>query len=208
MKKNLCFCLVSLIIFLSGCRKPVSQVIVYVSHDQIYSEPILKEFEKSTGIKVKAVYDLEATKTTGIVNRLIAEKDYPRCDVFWNNEIVRTILLKDKGLLSPYKSPNAQEIPEKFKDRDGYWTGFAARARIIIYNKNLLSEKEIPKSIYDLLDPHFKGKIAIANPLFGTTSTHSAALFSYLGEEKAKEFFQKLKENGVLIVHGNSIVKD
>lgn len=193
----------------SGCQKKYSsEVIVYVAHDQIYSEPILKEFEKETGIKVKAVYDLEATKTTGIVNRLIAEKDFPRCDVFWNNEIARTILLKDKGILAPYFSPNAKDIPPKFKDKDGFWTGFAARARIIIYNKNLLSEEESPKSIYDLLNPEYRGKISLANPLFGTTSTHASALFSYLGENKAKEFFQKLKENKVLIVHGNSIVKD
>ncbi|MCM8765694.1 MAG: extracellular solute-binding protein [Candidatus Omnitrophica bacterium] len=192
-----------------GCQKKYSsEVIVYVAHDQIYSEPILKEFERETGIKVKAVYDLEATKTTGIVNRLIAEKDSPRCDVFWNNEISRTIMLKDKGILSPYYSLRAKDIPDKFKDKDGFWTGFAARARIIIYNKNLLPEEEIPQSIYALLNPKYRGKIALANPLFGTTSTHASALFSYLGEEKAKEFFQKLKENKVLIVHGNSIVKD
>jgi iron(III) transport system substrate-binding protein len=201
--------LISLVIFLAGCARTHHQeVVIYVSLDQVYSEPVLKDFEKNTGIKVKPVYDLEATKTTGLVNRLIAEKNHPRCDVFWNNEIARTIMLKEKGILAPYKSSSAQDIPEKFKDPQGYWTGFAARARVIIYNKKLLKKEETPQSIYDLLNPRFKGKISLANPLFGTTSTHSAALFSYLGEEKAKEFFRQLKENQVILVHGNSIVKD
>jgi len=210
--KRICCGLISLVaifIFLSGCNQTTARkVIIYVSLDQAYAEPILKEFEKSTGIQVKAVYDFEATKTTGIVNRLIAEEKYPQCDVFWNNEVARTIMLKDKGMLAPYKSVNAADIPKIFKDPDGYWSGFAARARVIIYNQELLKKEEIPQSIYDFLNPRFKGKIALANPLFGTTSTHAAALFSYLGDEKAKEFFLGLKNNAAILVNGNSLVKD
>ena len=52
------------------------------------------------------------------------------------------------------------------------------------------------------------GQFTIANPLFGTTSTQAAALFSFLGDEKAKEFFSALKTNGVIISQGNSVVKD
>ncbi len=101
-----------------------TSVIVYTSHDHIYSEPALNAFEQKTGVKVKALYDVEAAKTTGIVNRLLAEKNHPRCDVFWNNEHSRTIVLKHKGLLTPYHSPSAAEIPAQFKDADGYWAGF------------------------------------------------------------------------------------
>ena len=60
------------------------EVVIYTSVDQVFSEPILNGFEKAKGIKVKAVYDVEASKTAGLVNRLIAEKDRPKCDVFWN----------------------------------------------------------------------------------------------------------------------------
>jgi iron(III) transport system substrate-binding protein len=201
--------IILILIFSSLClgyKKNV--VIVYSCWDQVYSEPILKEFERKTGIKVKAIYDIEATKTTGLVNKLIAEKKYPRCDVFWNNEIARTILLKNMGILSPYISPNSKTIPEKYKDKDGYWTGFAARARVIIYNKNLVKRNEIPKSILELTNPKWKNKAAIANPLFGTTSTHMTALFVLFGKKKAKEFFKKIKENKIIITFGNSIVKD
>jgi hypothetical protein len=90
-------CLVLLLFALVNCRDKKTdqeQVVIYTSLDKIFSEPILKAFERQAGIKVLDVYDSEATKTTGLVNRLIAEKNNPRADVFWNSEIGRTIVLK------------------------------------------------------------------------------------------------------------------
>lgn len=184
------------------------QVVLYTALDQIFSEPIIQDFEQKTGIKVKVVYDTEAAKTTGLVNRLIAEKDNSNADVFWNNEIARSILLKDKGILAPYLSIQAADIPEQFKDKDGFWTGFAARARVLIYNKDLVKADDLPKSIFDLSDVKWNGKFALANPLFGTTATHCAALFVALGDEKAKQYFQSLEANGVVMVPGNSVSRD
>lgn len=189
-------------------RPEKNVVVVYVSHDQDLSEPILKRFESATGVKVLALYDTEATKTVGLVNRIIAEKDNPQADVFWNNEPMRTVKLKDLGLLEPYCSVNGADIPENFKDKDCYWFGFAARARVIIYNTNLIRKEEAPKSIYDFIDPKWKGKACIANPLLGSTSTHVALLFAFLGEEEAKELLKKMKENEVKIVESNSMVRD
>jgi len=202
--------IVILSLFLTaGCTENrQNQVVVYTSHDQIYSEPILSDFEEKTGIRVRAVYDVEATKTTGIVNRLIAEKKHPRCDVFWNNENSRTIVLKNRGLLSPYNSPPGADIPARFRDPEAYWTGFGARARVIIYNTALVKPEEIPRSIFDFTKEDWKGRFAMANPLFGTTATHAAALFCLLGEEKAKQFFADLKANQVIIAQGNSVVRD
>jgi len=204
--------LVLIALSLAGCSKeqPAAQqeVVVYTSLDKVFSQPVLEEFERKTGIKVKAVYDSEATKTTGLVNRLIAEKLNPRADVFWNSETGRTIVLKQKGVLAPYKSPSAADIPATFKDSQGYWSGFGARCRILIYNKNLIKDKELPKSIFELAQAKYKGKVSLAYPLFGTTATHAAALFANLGEAKAKEYFEALKANDVMITDGNASSRD
>ena len=69
-----------------------------------------------------------------------------------------------------------------------------------------MNEDERPKSIYDLADPKWKGKIGIARPVAGTTATHAAVLFATLGEEKAKEFFRNLRANNVQILGGNKQV--
>lgn len=200
-----------LLISMSGCKSKDSkqqEVVVYTSLDKVFSQPILEAFEEESGIKVKAVYDSEATKTTGLVNRLIAEKDNPRADVFWNSETGRTIVLKKKGVLTPYISPSAVDIPDTFKDPQGYWTGFGARCRILIYNTDLLKPGELPKSIFELTEPKWKGKVSLAYPLFGTTSTHSAALFVLLGDEKARAYFEALEANDVKITDGNASSRD
>ncbi len=185
-----------------------NEVVIYTSVDQIFSEPVLKRFEKETGIKVKALYDVEASKTVGLVNRLIAEKQNSKCDVFWNSEVSRTIQLKKGGLLEQYKSPHWEVFPETFKDKEQYWTGFGARSRVLIYNKNLLSENELPASIFELTEPEWKGKVTIAYPLFGTTATHVAALYSLLGAEKTESYLKALVENSVVVVDGNGKTRD
>ena len=119
-----------------------------------------------------------------------------------------SLVLKRRGVLTPYLSPSAEDIPEQFKDKEDYWTGFAARARVIIYNKELVSEEEAPKSILDFTKSEWQGEVAIANPLFGTTATHAAALFVELGEEKARHYFESLKENKAVVVESNSVVRD
>ena len=203
------FLITTLVILAIGCaKKEEKKVVIYTSLDQIFSEPVLKAFEKNSGIRVKAVYDVEAAKTTGLVNRLIAEKNNPQADVFWNSEVGRTLILKKKGILQPYRSPSAENIPGQFKDPQGYWTGFAVRARVIIINTDLVKSEQEPESIFDLVRTNLKGETAIANPLFGTTSTHSAALFVKLGEEEARQYFMDLRANDVAIVDGNSVVRD
>ena len=198
---------VFVLMVLMNCTKNDEEVVVYTSVDQIFSEPVLKGFEEETGITIKAVYDTEETKSTGVLNRLIAEKDNPQCDVFWSGDPVRTIVLKNKAITAPYHSAIADDIAPVFKDAENHWTGFSARARVLIYNKDLLNESNVPKSIFDLTNEIFKGKVAIANPLFGTTTFHISALFVALGDEKAKQFLTDLKKNEVVIATSNGDVK-
>ena len=191
---------------ISACAPGTPEVVVYTALDELYSKPILDAFEAETGIRVRALYDTEASKTTGLVSRLMAERYRPRADVFWNNEVAQTILLKNADALDAYESPNAEPIPASFKDSDRYWTGFAARARVIIYNTNLTEAP--PQSLRAFADPKWKGKLAIAKPLFGTTATHIAALFSTWGDENAAAFLESLLENVVAILAGNATVRD
>ena len=199
---------ISIVLMLAACGKQpgenhggaANEVTIYVSTSRVFSEPILRAYEQKTGVKVNAVFDTEETKSTGLANKLLAEKNNPQADVFWSNEPVRTLVLKGRGVLAPYKSPSAGGIPDTFKDTDGYWTGFSARSRVIVYNTNLVKTEDAPKSIYDLTDPKWKGQVAIADPRFGSTSFHVAALYAELGDDKADEFFRNLKANGVKIV--------
>ena len=161
-------------------------VIIYTSQDQVYAEPILKEFERKSGIKVRAVYDSEAVKTVGLVNRLIAEKDHPQCDIFWNNEELRTRQLAARGVFDK-------------------WVAVGCRSRRIAVNTNKLSFAEAPHSLGELTNGIWRGKVALAYPLFGTTATHFLALRQAWGDARWQSWCRALAANKPFLVDGNSM---
>lgn len=202
---------------MKGKSKPV--VILYCAQDQTYAEPLLKQFEQETGIRVKAVYDSEAVKTVGLANRLLAERSHPQCDVFWGNEELRTRLLA------------AQDV---FRETNG-WAAFGHRSRRIVVNTNLVSLAEptpspsqegspnttrpdissppgrgqgwvAPSSLWDLTNAIYRGKVALAYPQFGTTGTHMHALRQRWGETNWLAWCRALVANQAKLVDGNSVV--
>jgi iron(III) transport system substrate-binding protein len=182
------------------------EVVVYAALDREFSEPVLDDFEKSAGVKVLPKYDVESTKTVGLTAAIIEEAGRPRCDVFWNNEILNTLRLEEKGLLDTYMSPVATSFPEMYRSPVGAWHGFAGRARVLIVNTKLVQDDERPQSILDLADPKWKGKVGIARPIAGTTATHVACLFAAWGDDKAQEFLRSLRANDVQVLGGNKQV--
>jgi iron(III) transport system substrate-binding protein len=171
---------------------------VYCALDEQFSRPLLERFARELGIAVATRYDTEAAKTVGLVSAIVEEQQHPRCSVFWNNELANTVRLAQMGLLEPYASPAAEDVPAMFRDPEHRWTGFAARARVLIVNTELLPDrKDWPTSYRDLADPRWKGRCAVARPLTGTTLTHFTALRRALGDDGFERFFELLQQNDV-----------
>jgi iron(III) transport system substrate-binding protein len=191
----------------AGCRSKGREVVPYTSVDQVFSEPVFRAFESQNGIRVRSVFDTEETKSTGVLNRLIAEANNPQADVFWSGDPVRPFLLIKRGMVEPYVSPNAAGLPAGLRAPDGTWTGFAARARVLLVDKSRVSAAEMPASIRDLTNEKWRGKATMANPLFGTTTMHVAALFATWGDENARKFLNDLKANALRIASSNGEVK-
>lgn len=179
-------------------------VTVYCAADDVHADPILQAFVRDTGIQLRDVqYDTEANKTVGRVQALRMEKDHPRADVFWNNEPLHTMRLAEEGHFEPYRSPSAEDIPARFRDPQDRWTGFAARARCLIVNSQVVPAAETPQSMDDLLDPKWKRRGSFSRPLAGTAMTHVAVLFSVLGKEKALAWCRGIQANAVEFPNGN-----
>ncbi len=201
------FALVSVFALACGSGSGEGEVVVYTSVDQVFSEPVFRSCEERLGLRVRGVFDTEETKSTGILNRLLAEADHPQADVFWSGDPVRPFLLDERDLIDPYVSPEAAAVPVGFRAEDGTWTGIAARARVLLVNRELLSEWDRPDSIRDLADPRWRGQSAIANPLFGTTTMHVAALAVIWGVDEARAFLEALQDNQVRVASSNGEVR-
>ncbi len=185
-------------------REPL-QVVVYTALDEEFSRPVFEEFTRQTDITVLGKFDTESTKTVGLTQAIFAEHARPRCDVFWNNEIVNTLRLDRKGLLARYETVAASSFPGQYRSANSRWYGFSARARVLVVNTELVSEASRPTSIVDITARQWKGRVGIAKPLAGTTATHAACLFAVWGQERTKEFFRAAKKNA-RVMAGNKHV--
>ena len=198
--------LVLVLVLLLGCPSSPGQksVTVYCAADREFAEGLFQAFEKETGVRVDAKWDTEANKTTGLGQAIAAEKDRPRCDVFWDNELLQTLLLVKQGALAPLP----KELEGRSPVHGDNWIGFAARARILLVNTAVVATADRPRSVRDLADARWKGRTGIANPIFGTTQDHVAALFAKLGEDEGKKLLAALKANEIAICAGNADVKN
>jgi iron(III) transport system substrate-binding protein len=190
---------------LAGCGPPEPDVVLYCALDQAHSEPIVALFEQQTGLDVEAYYDVEASKSVGLRRRLQAEVDRPLCDVFWNNEPVQTVVLARQGLLQAHDSPAAAGIPAQFRDAGHLWTGFAARARVLIVNTERLPDAAArPRRTQDFLLPQHGNRCGMARPLTGTTAAHAGWWLSTLGHDATFALLQSLLDNQVHFGPGNA----
>lgn len=188
------------------CAPAFSQVVVYTSTDQEYAEVVLREAKAAIGQQANGVFDAESSKTVGLERRLLAERDKPKADLFWNSEFLRTHRLDKQGVLAPTVVDKAFAIPGNLTA--SHSVGVGVRSRVIAVHTASVKDADRPRRLEDLADPRFKGKVAIARPLFGTTSTHFAALHAQWGAAKFTTFLQALKKNDVAILPGNGDVRD
>ncbi len=191
-----------------GCvRQPEDAVVIYSAADREYAAPILAAFaRRHQPVEVVPQFDVESTKTVGLVTRIESEASRPRCDVFWNNEIMHTLRLEQQGLLQPIDWELPTNWPRHMRGPNGHWVGIAARARVLLVNRERLPDAaQWPSSVAELADPKWQGQCGVAVPLFGTTATHFAVIAQRLGDSSAAEFFQSVKENA-LVLAGNKQV--
>lgn len=190
----------------TGCPKSVPRVVVYCAQDREFAEGVFADFRIGGGPAVTPKFDTEANKSVSLAAELEQEAGRPRCDVHWNNEILGTIRLARRGVYDRYESPAAAPYPDWTRPADRTWQAFAARARVLIVNTNLVTEGDRPRRLLDLGQPKWKSRVAMAKPQFGTTATHAACLFEALGPDAAKAFYRGLQANDVVVVPGNKQV--
>ena len=191
-KNNWLFvCYLCALFFLPGCsKKQEREVVVYTAQDQVYAEPIFQDFTRQTSIQVRPLFDSEAVKTVGLANRLLAEKNRPQADLFWGNEELRARQLE---LQNVFQETNRLAV-------------FGFRTRRIVVNTNFLSLSQAPRSLIEITNVQWKGKVALAYPMFGTTATYFLALRSLWGTNAWETWCRALQDNKPFLVDGNSVV--
>jgi iron(III) transport system substrate-binding protein len=142
----------------------------------------------------------------GLVEMIARERDNPRCDVFWNNELLGTLALAEQNLLEPYQGEGYTRIPDRFKDPQGRWTGFAARLRVWIINTDL--HAATTDAIAETLEQDDLSRVTIAKPLYGTTRTHYTVLWDHLGPDALKFMHNDWRQRELIEAPSNGRTMD
>lgn len=196
-------------VLLGGCSGSTDQtgpggstLVLYCGTDREIAQDLIDRFEAETGIRVEAKFDTEAAKAVGLVQAIRQEKANPRCDVFWGGGPVFCTILADEGCLAPAPDDLIRAHGTAPRDAKGRWLGFAASYRVLVINTDVFGTESRPHSYLDLTNPKYKGRVGIANPLFGGMSGQVAAMFEVLGPDEARKWLEGLKANDCAMCAG------
>ncbi|MCI0372475.1 MAG: extracellular solute-binding protein, partial [candidate division NC10 bacterium] len=177
---------------------------LYSARKEELIRPAIEAFQKETGIRVTFL----TGKAGELARRIELERGNPHGDLFLGTAAGITELLRQKGLLEPYASPYAREIPEEFRAADHTWVGITGRVRVLIYNTDRVKPAEAPESYFDLAAPRWKGQVAVASLGERTTVSWLAALMALKGETATRQYVDALRANGLKVLKSNTEVRN
>lgn len=179
-----------------GDAGPKEKVTFICSPQEDYCQLVAAEFTKATG------YPANYVRLSGgeAVARLSSTGETPEFDAWFGGGAEGHLAAYDEGFIEEYVSKNAADIPDEYKDADGRWSGIYIGALSFCSNTDVLKEigADAPESWKDLLDPAFKGNVAMAHP--GTSGTAYMALWTQVelndgDQDKALDYFKDLHTN-------------
>ncbi|SHK00599.1 iron(III) transport system substrate-binding protein [Anaerobranca californiensis DSM 14826] len=207
MKKILALIsLIFVVLVAVGCSQQggndTNELVVYSSRNETFVQQLLDKFQDETGITVRALHAGE-----GVFNRIKEEKNNVQGDIIIANDIGALEHLRMEGLLQGYKPQNVESIPEQFRAEDNSWIALSARTRVFIYNKDLITEEEMPKTVWELTDEKWKGQFAITRGGNGGMIGHVSALRYEWGDEKTSQWLSIIKDNAGAIMQGHGDIR-
>jgi len=184
-------------------KAEAKELVLYSGRKEKLLQPVLDAFTKETGIKVI----LRAGGSSELANTVMEEKNNPQADAFIGNDAGTLEMMRKEGLLQSYDSEAVRKVPANLKSEDNTWVGVSARARVIIYNTNLVKENELPKSVFELTDPKWKGQVAMAKSSNESLIGHVTAIRVLKGDKAAEDFLKGLLANQVKVLKGHTEVR-
>lgn len=179
-------------------------LVVYSGRSEALIQPVIDAF-RAQYPEVEIL--LKSGNNSELANALLEERNNPQADVFVTTELVTIQTLAAENVFESYRPQAADQIPAEFLGDGNLWVGLTRRARVIMYNTDLVSEEEAPNSIFDLTDPKWRGQIALAGSTNGSMQAQIAAMRQLLGEKATEAWLAGLIENEATFFGGHTDVR-
>lgn len=185
---------VALLLLTSACAFGIGSggdgLVVYSGRSESLVKPLLKAFEKSTGIELEVRY----AGTSELAAQLLEEGGNRKADVFFAQDAGALGALQAEGILAPLPQDIVAMVPAKYRSSAGDWVGTSGRARVVAYNPDKVAAADLPKSVFELTDPKWKGRIGIA-PANASFHAFVTGMRVAAGDARTKTWLEGLKAN-------------
>lgn len=178
------------------------ELVVYSSRNENFMKPLMEKFETDTGITVKLLSGKDE-----IINKIKEEGDNAHADILISNDVGALEHLRQNNFLQGYDAKGIESIDEKYRAEDNSWYGLSARTRVFMYNKDAISEEDMPKTIAALADDQWKDQFAITRGGNGSMIAHVSALRNEWGDEKTLDWLNAIKNNAKIITDGHGDIR-
>jgi len=178
-------------------------LVLYSGRNENFVQPVIDSFTAATGIEVEVRYG----GTGDLATTITAEGGSTPADVFWAQDPAFIGGIARQGLLAELPSDVLGLVEPRYSDDDGRWVGITGRSRVLVYNTDLVTEDELPDSVWDLVEPEWNGRLGVA-PTNGSFVAFVTGMVLIEGEERTLEWLQGIAANDPVIFDGNGPIVD
>jgi iron(III) transport system substrate-binding protein len=185
----------------TGCGGDEDSLTVYTGRTESLVGPLIERFQDETGIAV----DVRYGDTNDLALLIGTEGDRSPADVYWGQSPGATAYLAGQDLLAPLPAATLGKVAPGFEDPDGRWVGISGRERTLVYDSSSVEESELPDSVFDLTQPQYRGRVALA-PSNGSFQDFITAMRTISGEEVAEQWLSDMVANDARTYANNNAI--
>jgi iron(III) transport system substrate-binding protein len=185
----------------SGDEVDASKLVVYSGRQKALVGPLIERFEKESGVQVSVRYG----NTAQLAAQLLEEGDRARADVYFSQDGGALGALGKRDMLARLPSDVLDQVPAKYRAKNGTWVGTSARARVIVYDPKQVAEKDVPDSVFELTGPKWKGKVGIA-PSNASFEAFVTAMRVLEGDDVTRKWLAEIEANEPQLFDNNVAV--
>lgn len=184
-----------------GGDEAAGSLVIYSGRSESLVGPIIDQFAAETGINVEVRYG----STSEMAGVLLEEGANSPADVFYAQDPGGLGAISSAGLFAPLPETTVDQVPGRFAPEDSTWVGISGRARVVVYNTNVITDPttELPQDIFDFVDPAWNGRIGWA-PTNGSFQAMVTAMHATWGDEKTREWLSGIQANNPVVYSGNT----
>lgn len=189
----------ALLMILAGCGTDSgAQLVIYSGRQEHLINPLIEQFEQETGIQTEVRYG----NTSQLAAQLLEEGERTPADVFVAQDAGALGALTKAGRFDKLPDDILQLVPEQYRAVDGTWVGVTGRARVIVYNADLVSEDEVPNSVFELTAERWRGKVDLP-PTNASFEAFVTAMRVLHGDDRTREWLDGMVANDAELFDNN-----